>query len=440
MKLLVVDVAALGYRLWERYSRAEFWKGLGPRPAETVFPALTCPVQASFRTALPPSEHGMVANGFYSRELRRTLFWEQSSSLYSGARIWDGLRNTHGRVGQICWQNSLGSDSDLILSPTPVHKHHGGMIQAFYSCPDRLYDDVCSEIGCKFNLFSYWGPFTSSKSSRWICDATCEVLKSALAPELLLAYIPHLDYDLQRHGPESAKAAKAFGEVELMIEKLLSAAKSAGYEFLIFGDYAITPAESAVLPNKILRENGFYPSRGKGYFYTRTVNGMLYPDLWSSRAFAMVDHQVAHVYIENPGDIEDIRNLFSKTKGVKAVHDHAKIDHRNAGDLILEAEPGYWFAYRWWDKDSEAPDYARHVDIHSKPGFDPCELFMSLWPPMSVSLDTSKIRGTHGSGTGGEDAVFCGSSIDVGEAGTIIGISEKVRKLLSGVMEKVKNT
>ena len=421
-KILIVSAAALGFRFWEKNRKADFWNRLSARPVKTVFPALTCPVQASFRTASEPASHGMFASGVFNREIRKTFFWEQSSGLYEGARIWDKFRENGGRVGQICWQNSLGNESDLLLSPAPVHKHHGGMIQAFYSRPERLYGDICSKIGSKFNLFNYWGPFTSIKSSRWITDTTCEILKSASAPDLLLAYIPHLDYDLQKFGPESDKAARAFKETEFMLEKLFATAKLANFEIGIFGDYAITPAQKAIFPNRILLD--------KGYFSVRSVKGMLYPDLWSSKAFAMVDHQIAHVYIQNKNDIENVRKILSGIDGIKTIHNHSEMNHKNAGDLILEAEAGHWFAYHWWNNKSEMPDYATHVDIHSKPGFDPCELFMSIWPPMSISSDTTKIKGTHGSANSPEHEVFWGATFDSGDPGTITGAAKALKQIL----------
>ncbi len=396
MKLLVVQCAALGSAFWKRWKSASFWNDLEVRDAKTVFPAVTCPAQASFRTASDPAKHGMVANGFFDPVLHKAFFWEQSSGLYSGKRIWEDFRRGGGTVGQICWQQSLGTDSDLVLSPAPIHKHHGGMIQDFYARPATLYKDLVASIGRSFKLQSYWGPLTSAASTKWIADATVELLETGRAADLQLTYLPHLDYELQKNGPDSPKANAAFQMLEDALAELLAAAKKAGYETLIFGDYAMGPAENVVYPNKILRK--------AEAFRARNVSGMLYPDLYSSAAFALCDHQVAHIHLDAKADPAEIAGLFKGIAGIRSVLTKdepgdapvAYIDNPRAGEVILEADDGCWFAYPWWDAKAEAPDYATHVDIHNKPGFDPCELFAALWPPFSVSTDASRVGGTHG--------------------------------------------
>jgi predicted AlkP superfamily pyrophosphatase or phosphodiesterase len=419
MKCLVIQCAALGYEIWEQHSNSPLWKELRTSQIETVFPAVTCTVQASFRTASLPADHGMISNGLFDRKLKKTLFWEQSSELYTGERIWNKFRRNGGTVGQICWQQSLGSDSDLILSPAPIHKHHGGMIQDFFSQPPQLYRDLCSDLAKKFNLHSYWGPFTSSKSTEWITDAAVELLKNGNAADLQLVYLPHLDYTLQKFGPDSPKTAAAFSTLEQNLEKLAKSAKNAGYEIVIFGDYAIEEAKEVVYPNRILLEAGL--------FSTRNINGMLYPDLYTSKAFTMVDHQVGHVYISDKQNTEKAADIFRKVKGIRSVHtasDQSYIDTPNSGEIILEAEPGSWFAYQWWENSQQQPDYATHVDIHNKPGFDPCELFFSLWPPMSISTDTSKVKGTHGLT---DKPVMLASTIKMENVTSIVELAERIQ-------------
>jgi predicted AlkP superfamily pyrophosphatase or phosphodiesterase len=421
MKILVINTAALGYQTWERENKAAFWKKFEISPAKTVFPALTCPVQASFRTALEPEEHGMPANGFFSREIRKTFFWEQSSNLYDGARIWDDFRNKNGKVAQICWQQSIGNDSDLIISPAPIHKHHGGMIQDCYATPPILYRNLCEKIGRKFNLHDYWGPFTSSASTEWIANSACEIIKDELA-QLIMVYLPHLDYDMQRHGPDSPKTTAAFSLIERELEKLCDAAKSKSYETIIFGDYAITPAEKVVYPNKILIENGL--------FKVREIGGMLYPDLYASPAFALCDHQIANVYVSNPEAVASVEKSFQGCEGIaRAIRTGRK---GRAGDIILAAEEGAWFSYRWWEKKNESPEYASHVDIHNKPGFDPCELFLSLWPPFSISTDDSKIKGTHGLNANPAHDVLLAATFKLpNQPKSIIELSRAVKNLIS---------
>ena len=410
MKTLVVNVAALGYEVWNRYHSLDFWEKLNIYPIRTVFPAVTCTVQASFRTGLPAKNHGMISNGLFNKELKKAFFWEQASTLYEGERIWENFRKEGNTVGQLCWQQAIGNDSDLILTPAPIHKHHGGMIQDFYARPDGLYHQLCKNLGKTFNLFSYWGPFTSKKCSNWINNAAIDMLKTGKAADLQLVYLPHLDYEMQKSGPFSNKSKQAFLFLEQLLDKLIKTATDASYEVIVFGDYAITEAKEAIFPNLILKEASL--------FKTRQVKSMLYPDIYSSIAFAMVDHQVAHVYITDKNKIESVVDIFKKVPGVKGVHlKEDFMNHPSSGEVILEADNGYWFAYPWWNEKNEAPDYASHVDIHSKPGFDPCELFLSMWPPMSISMDTTKVHGTHGSN---EEPVLWGSTFKMDTPKTLL--------------------
>ena len=403
-KLLVIDVAALGMNQARRMEVP----GLSFREAAPCFPALTCVAQAGFRTAAQPESHGLVGNGLWFPELKKVLFWEQSASLVEGPRMWEPLRARGKTVGMLFWQQSLGESVDLVLSPRPIHKHEGGMIQDCYSQPADLYGRLCAKIGRGFNLMHYWGPLASRKSSEWITDATCAVMADAtLAPDLLFTYLPHLDYDLQRHGPDSLQAARSRAKLAGLLVKLRAAAEANGYDWLVFGDYAIgTISEPAVFPNRALRDAGL--------FWTRSIKGMAYPDFFSSPAFAVVDHEVAHVFTRDDASKEKARQIVAALPGVESVLEGetrraAGLDHRRAGELVLVAKRGTWFAYPWWTDRREAPDYATHIDIHNKPGYDPCELFFG-WPPLSVSMNTARVKGSHGR-VGSESAIAWAASI-----------------------------
>lgn len=365
-------------------------------PFETLkvpFPAVTCSVQASFRTAAYPAHHGMVANGLYLRDFAKPLFWEQSAGLVGGKRIWTHFRENGGRVGLTFWQQSLGEEVDLLLSPKPIHKHHGGMIQSCYSTPASLEKELTKSVGRSFNLMHYWGPMTSIKGSEWIIASTEAILARKDAPELLITYLPHLDYDLQRHGPDHARSRRAGHETGRFLQRLKQAAEDAGYDYLFYGDYAIERVSGGpVYPNRELREAGL--------FDVYRVRDAAYPDFYASRAFCLVDHQVAHVYVGDNADIATTAELFEQVEGVDSVlaseqQEEAGIRHVRSGELVLVASPGYWFAYPWWRERKEAPDYADHVDIHNKPGFDPAELFFG-WPPPHTSVNADRIGGTHG--------------------------------------------
>ncbi len=390
-KTLLVQVAALGHDLTERMTSDCSIAGLEFHPIDSVFPAVTCTAQATMRTGVLPGDHGMVGNGFYSREFERPFFWEQSSSLVQGDRIWRDFRTEGGSVGQLFWQQSLGRDSDVVLSPAPIHKHHGGMIQDVFSRPRGLYKRICEAVGRSFNLTDYWGPRASRKASDWITAATREVMHDP-APDLLLTYLPHLDYDLQRYGPRSSRANDAFDLTSGYLEHLLEAAEHCGYQVVVFGDYAITPATLPLHPNRMLRNAGL--------FIPRRVNDMVYADLHSSRAFAVVDHQICHVITEDREAYKKAHDLFASAENIELVlgpegqNTHG-IHHKRSGDLVLQASPECWFAYPWWSEEEKSPDYASHVDIHNKPGYDPAELFWGFWP-FSTSQDATRIKGTHG--------------------------------------------
>jgi len=391
-RLLIVEVAGLGHDLVAREAGEE-WLGLAVRRAEGVFPAMTCPFQATLRTAAPPSHHGIVFNGVFSRRLRRAFFWEQSSVVVEGSRIWEGFRAAGKRVGMVFWQQSLGEGVDLLLSPAPIHKHHGGMIDAVYSRPPRLYEELVRRLGRRFKLSSYWGPLASRASSEWIAEATSAIVADReLAPDLLLTYLPHLDYALLRHGPSGRHASRAFGELTAMVESLIGTARSNGFEVLVVGDYAFGDVRRVVFPNRLLRRESLLA--------VRQVGRRLYPDFHYSRALAIVDHEVAHVYLREPSDVGPVADLFRGADGIGEVLTGEElvgrgIGHPNCGEIVLVARDGCWFAYPWWERSGEQPDYAAHVDIHNKPGFDPCELFFG-WPPLTVSTNPDKVRGSHG--------------------------------------------
>lgn len=391
-KLAVLQVAALG---WEFCSRQVASRKLPTfKKARSIFPAVTCTTMASVRTARRPGEHGMIANGLFFRDLRKVLFWEQAASLVTGPRVWDEAARLGGaRVAMMFWQQSLGEKLELVLSPRPIHRHDGGLIQDCLSRPESLYADICEAQKKQFKLMHYWGPLASGrKSSDWIVGAYEHVMGRE-RPDLLLGYLPHLDYDLQRYGPHDRRSKRAAKTLRHALQRFIAACEKNNYDYVMYGDYEIHQVQrGAIFPNRRLMDAGL--------FRTRTVEGMLYPDFFHYEAFAMVDHEIAHVYVADPAKIDFVRKTFVGLPGVEKVwsRDEAAavgLNHPNSGELILLAEPGAWFAYPWWTEKSEAPDYASHIDIHNKPGFDPCELFFG-WPFPSVSQDTRKVRGTHG--------------------------------------------
>ena len=376
-RLLVLSVAALGADLL-REASVERLAGFPVRPIAPVFPAVTCVAQATLRTALPPAGHGIPANGLYLRDTFQTQFWCQSARLVRGPRVWEPFRAKGGRVGVYFFQQSLGENVEELASPAPIHTHGGGMIMATYQKPARV-------LGCDnpVKLWRYWGPLAHPKVGRGIADALAARLARGDAPELIFAYLPTLDYQLQRHGTRHPAVAASVRELVAQVETVAAAARVQGYALLIVGDYAITDVTGTVaFPNRVLRRAGL--------FATRPVRAMRYPDLYQTRALALCDHQVAPVYCADPAAKEEARRLLADLPEVEAVREGVA-----GADLELVAKPGCWFAWPWWDDPREAPDYATHVDIHNKPGFDPCELFFGV-NPFHSGADVTRVRGTHG--------------------------------------------
>ncbi len=424
-KLLVIQTAGLGHAFALRNGMHEIG-GCKLRPLQPVFPALTCTAQATLRTGLPPSRHGMVANGFFEETLRKPLFWEQSAALVGGPRIWERFRERGGTVAAAFLQQSLGESVDQWLSPAPVHTHGGGLIMGCHSRPADLYGRLAARVGRRFALHRYWGPLASVKSSDWIAAAVARLLGEPDAPDLCFAYLPGLDYDLQRFGPEHPRSVRALAAVRGELEQLFRAARENGYEAVAFGDYAITAVtRGAVFPNRALR--------AAGLLATRPLRGMAYPDFYQSAAYALPDHQVAMVTCFDRTAAPRVAAVLRALDGVAQVCDRGQqaalgVDHPRAGDLLLVAQPGAWFAYPWWEDAREAPDYAGHVDIHNKPGYDPCELFFGR-NPFRVSQDTAKVRGTHGlAGAGCEAALAATWPI---RAGSLLDLAQELQAWLT---------
>ena len=376
-KVLVLSVAALGADLVRRAGMTEL-AGLPLRAMAPVGPAVTCVAQATLRTALPPEAHGMPANGIYLRDTFQSQFWCQSARLVKGRRIWEGFRARGGRVGVYFFQQSLGEAADEIVSPAPIHTHGGGMIMATYQKPGRALG-----VDNPVALWRYWGPLAHPKVGRGIARALAARIRRGDAPEALFVYLPTLDYELQRHGTAHPKVAASLRELAAQAATLAAAAREQGYALALAGDYAITDVTGTVaFPNRALR--------AAGLFATRPVKAMRYPDFYQSRAIALPDHQVAPVWCADAAARERAREVLAALPEVEAVRPGV-----GGADWEVIARPGCWFAWPWWEDPREAPDFATHVDIHNKPGFDPCELFFGR-NPFHCSDDVTRVRGTHG--------------------------------------------
>ena len=371
LPVLLLDVVGLTPRALQDMPRLRALAEQGSRATlGTVLPAVTCSVQSTFLTGRMPAEHGAVGNGWFFRDLGEVMFWRQPNSLVSGEKVWDALRRSHpgAKVANVCWWYAMGMDVDTIVTPRPVYHADGRKSPDCYTRPTWLRDELTEALG-EFPLFRYWGPTASIESSAWIVEATRRVMPHH---DLTMAYVPHLDYDLQRFGPRSAQARAAASELDAVLAPLLDDAARLGVEVVVLSEYGITEVDQPVHLNRVLRRAGLLE--------VHTQVGMEYLDPWASPAFAVADHQVAHVYVRDPDRLEEVRTVLEETPGVEQVLDRAGqaehgLDHERSGDLVVVAAPRAWFTYYYWLDDARAPDFARGVEIHRKPGYDPAELF-----------------------------------------------------------------
>ena len=374
MKRLHVIAAGLGYGLLERNGLTKM-AGLSFVPAPSVFPAVTCVAQASLRTGRTPAEHGMVSNGVWMDDLQKPLFWEQSARLVRGPRVWDERRAAGAKVGLYFFQQSLGEQVDEIISPAPIHKHGGGMIMSCYTRPTGMAQAL-EKLAGRFPLWRYWGPLASPKVGR-NCIAWFEQMTEMEDVDEGYLYLPTLDYAAQKHGSDSSADKAALREFNRQLERLADLCQRRGCALSVQGDYEITPVTaSPVLPNVVLRRHDL--------FRTRTVGGMAYPDFYQSSAFAMCDHEFCLVY--GPEYAKAVEILLA-TGDFERPTDAERAALGGSGDRLLLAKRGSWCSYVWWTDRREAPDFASHVDIHNKPGYDPTELFF---------FGRGVVKGTHG--------------------------------------------
>ena len=412
-KLLVLNVVALTPRLLEHMPRLKRVAQQGYRARlDTVLPAVTCTAQSTYLTGLAPSEHGIVANGWLFRDLGDILLWRQHSGLVEGERVWETIRRHRPdyRVANVCWWYAMGADVDTTVTPRPEYHADGRKEPDCWTWPPSLHDQLVAELG-PFPLFTFWGPGANIESSKWIIGATRRVMPDH---DLTLAYIPHLDYDLQRFGSSGPEAVRAAKEVDEALAPLLDDAERMGATVVVLSEYGITDVDRPVDVNRVLRRAGLL------HVHTNSTGEILDP--WTSKAFAVADHQVAHVYVRDPDDVPMVRDLLAALPGVEQVLDEegkkaAGLDHPRSGELVLVAEPRAWFTYYYWLDDKKAPDFARLVEIHKKPGYDPVELFMDpkdRWVKLRagkalirkklgmrymmevVPLDPAPLRGSHG--------------------------------------------
>lgn len=336
-----------------------------------VLPAVTCSAQATYLTGKFPEDHGIVGNGWYFKDECEVKFWRQSNKLVEGEKIWDTLKkvNPEFTCANHFWWYNMYSSVDYSLTPRPNYLADGRKIPDFYSHPPELRDTLKKEIG-NFPLFQFWGPRTSVKSSQWIADAAIRT-DELHDPNLTLIYLPHLDYNLQRHGLDFKIINKDLNEIDEVVKKLVLYYEKQEANVILLSEYGITNVNEPIHLNRILRK--------EGYLGIRTERDLELLDAGASRAFAVADHQIAHIYLNDPSIKLEVVALLQKVEGIDQVlyNDELKkmhLNHERCGDIVVVANARSWFTYYFWLDDSQAPDYARMVDIHKKPGYDPVEM------------------------------------------------------------------
>jgi predicted AlkP superfamily pyrophosphatase or phosphodiesterase len=386
----------------------------GVRTLRPPLPAVTCTAQSTMLTGLAPSAHGIVGNGWHDRALGEVQFWKQSNRLVAGEKVWETARRIDPSFtcANACWWYAMHATTDAMVTPRPVYKADGRKIPDCLTKPAALRDELQSRFG-QFPLFKYWGPTAAIDSTDWISMATMHFIEQTKST-LVLSYLPHLDYALQKVGPGHPTIRQELREVDRVVGGLLDSCERARVQPLIVSEYGIVPVRDAVWINRVLRDAGLLAVRHE--------DGREILDLEHSDAFAVADHQVAHVSVREPSDIARVEAILGKVDGVERTlsgqaRQEAGLDHPRAGDIVCVSAADRWFAYGWWLDDAKAPDYARTVDIHRKPGYDPCELFYDPalpWPKGRairklllrklgfralldvVPLDASLVRGSHG--------------------------------------------
>jgi len=379
-------------------------------PLGGVTPAVTATVQSTYLTGLPPSGHGAVGNGWLFRDTMEVRLWQQSNLVVQARKVWEAAPGIS--CANLCWWFAMYSSADVTVTPRPMYPADGRKIPDCYTKPGDLRDSLQAELG-QFPLFRFWGPAASIESTNWIAAAAKQV-DAQFDPSLSLVYLPHLDYALQKKGPAIGGIRTELGELDAVAGDLIDFYEARGARVIVLSEYGIVPVSRPVHPNRVLRSAGL--------INYRMELGHEVLDIGGSEAFAMADHQLSHVYVRDPARIPEVKELLEAVPGVGEVLDEAGkreygLDHERSGELVLIAEPDAWFTYYYWEDDARAPDYARTVDIHRKPGYDPVELFLDpaiRVPPLAIGsrvirkklgfrtlmdvipLDATLVKGSHG--------------------------------------------
>jgi predicted AlkP superfamily pyrophosphatase or phosphodiesterase len=379
-----------------------------------VLPAVTCSAQATYLTGKWPEDHGIVGNGWYFHDECEVKFWKQSNKLVQAKKVWDVAKaqDPDFTCANMFWWYNMYSSVDYSVTPRPQYLADGRKMPDCYSQPADLRDKLQQELGT-FPLFDFWGPRTSIKSSKWIAEAS-KLTDDLYNPTLTLIYLPHLDYNLQRFGPSDPRIAKDLREIDEVCADLIQFYERKGANVIVLSEYGISDVSRPVSLNRVLRKHD--------YIAVREERGLELLDPGASKAFAVADHQVAHIYVNDKSKIQEVKKVLQQVEGVEEVLEGEErnkyhLAHERCGDLVAIADKNSWFTYYYWLDDKKAPDFARIVDIHKKPGYDPVEMLadpkIKFLAPLVIGkvikkklgfrmlmdiipLDATLIKGSHG--------------------------------------------
>lgn len=387
-----------------------------------ALPAVTCTAQSNYLTGLTPSEHGIVANGWYNKDLAEVQFWKQPNQLVQSPKVWERLKARFPgfTCAKVFWWYNMYASTDYSLTPRPMYPADGRKVFDIYTWPYNIRPEIKRELG-PFPFPTFWGPAAGMDTpqgppqavSQWIADSAQWVEKQ-YQPSLNLVYLPHLDYNLQRFGPDHPCIPKDLERIDTIVGDLVDFLENRGVESLILSEYGITSVTKPIHLNRLFRE--------QGWMTIKEELGRELIDFGASKVFAVADHQVAHVHVQDASRLPEVRTLLESVDGVDWVWGVEEkrnngLDHARAGDLVVFSKDWAWFTYYYWLQDDHAPDFARCVDIHRKPGYDPVELFLDpslTFPKLKIAwrllqkklgfrmlmdvipLDAGLIKGSHG--------------------------------------------
>ena len=410
-RLAVLNVVGLCERELQQMPFLREWaEGRERASFKPAFPAVTCTAQSSYLTGKSVDEHGIVGNGWYDREAAEVKFWKQSNHLVKGEKLWERLRREMPgyRCAKWFWWYNMYSSADFSMTPRPMYPADGRKFFDVYAQPFVLREEVKEELG-DFPFPAFWGPRAGIESSRWIADSA-KWIEERESPNLNLVYLPHLDYSLQKFGPGAPESVTEMKAMDTLLEDLISFFETRGVEVVVLSEYGISEVNRVVHLNRLFRE--------QGWLTIKDELGLEQLDCGASKVFAVADHQVAHIYLNDQSLKDEVRSLLEKTAGVEEVREGwTGVGGERGGDLVAVSEGDTWFSYYYWLDDAVAPDFARTIDIHRKPGYDPVELFIDpklKFPQLKVAsflakkklgirglldvipLDASLVKGSHG--------------------------------------------